>query len=105
MATLLAVALNSAAQLTGTFKDERDGKIYKTVKIGTQTWMAENLAYDAGKGSWVYDNDINNVAKYGYLYNWETALIVAPQGWHLPPMPMDNINKIPWAVTALLAAK
>jgi len=78
------LVITCSAQQTGTFKDERDGRIYKTVKIGTQTWMAENLAYDAGKGSWAYDNDIINVAKYGYLYNWETAVNVAPEGWHLP---------------------
>ena len=46
--------------------------------------MAENLAYKASSGCWAYNNDQNNVAKYGYLYNWETAKVVCPAGWHLP---------------------
>ena len=47
--------------------------------------MAENLAYKPEQGNfWAYGNDSNNVAKYGYLYDWETAKKVAPKGWHLP---------------------
>ena len=46
--------------------------------------MAENLAYEASEGCWAYDNNKNNVRKYGYIYDWETAKNVCPDGWHLP---------------------
>jgi len=83
-----------------TLVDERDQKAYKTVRIGNQTWMAENLAYmphvspgPTEGGIWVYGyegSDVSeakateNYSTYGCLYDSVTALTVAPAGWHLP---------------------
>ncbi len=71
--------------ITGSFIDERDDKTYMWVQLGNQVWMSENLAFKPDTGNyWIYNNDSAKLAKYGYLYNWETAQKVCPPDWHLP---------------------
>jgi uncharacterized protein (TIGR02145 family) len=86
---------------------DRDGNKYATIKIGDQTWMAENLktnVYANGDpipnvtngilwdslttGAWAhYNNDIENENPYGKLYNWYAVVDqrnICPKGWHVP---------------------
>lgn len=94
----------------GTFTDARDGETYRTIQIGDQVWMAENLRFKADN-SYAPDNEESNVKKFGRLYTWTSALDIppefseqspakdiemyrkmkdpnyqgiAPEGWHIP---------------------
>jgi len=98
------------SQSSDAFIDDRDGKIYKTIKIGTQNWMSENLNSSKFRNGdrineaktteeWIsacknkqpawcyYDNDESNGTHYGKLYNWyavNDSRGLAPKGWHIP---------------------
>jgi len=105
-ATSLDKTVTATIETDSTLVDGRDGKTYKKVKIGNQTWMAENLNYNIsgskcyGDGGRVVsfrdsegypieeevtDETIREYcANYGRLYDWAAAMKACPAGWHLP---------------------
>ena len=67
----------------GILIDERDGQTYRTVAIGSQVWLAENLNYEMDN-SYCYENSDDKCAKYGRLYKLSASKNACPNGWHLP---------------------
>ena len=84
--------------IVGTFKDERNGVVYKTVTLGDQVWMAQNLDYEMDSTSCVNVPHtlfecsganpncytVPETCSLGRGYSWYDARVACPEGWRLP---------------------
>lgn len=75
----------------GTMTDPRDGQTYKTIRLGKNIWMQENLNFAADSSS-EYVGDKKTVENPGRFYNHTAALTACPAGWHLPTA--DDFNSL-----------
>lgn len=78
------LTLTGWSQSSGKFTDPRDQKEYYWIKLGPQTWMAQNLNHPVGEGGYIYNDDSIQAAKYGHHYTWTAAQKACPKGWKLP---------------------
>ena len=112
----------------GTMTDPRDGKTYKTVKVGSATWMAENLNYAGNEigVSTCFNDDDRFCELYGHFYSRSAAMNssscayksscdlgtghiqgICPDGWHIPTNKeaQDLVNLASGHALPLMSAK
>jgi uncharacterized protein (TIGR02145 family) len=80
---LLFVLPTYAVKPSNSYKDPRDKQKYRTIKVGSRLWLADNLNYKMD-GSFCYKDDESQCMAYGRLYTWDAAVNACPQGFHLP---------------------